>query len=563
MRRTVWQRALLKVAVVGTALSLAACTPPVDPPAPGGSRGPATITGSGSSAPEVDTTFTFATAARPAGLDPALEVDAESYRVTRQVLETLVGVDPVTGGPIPNLATSWSQDDDGLSYTFELREGVTFHDGTEFNAEAVCANFERWFTLPERVRDERAGLQFQTVFKGFADTPELSIYQDCIVDGPLRVSIELDERYTGLIRALTMPAFGISSPTALKAKEADVLSEKRGARKLSRYAMHPVGTGPFTLESWAGDDVVLESYPGYWGDRGQVRKVIFTTISDPALRLEALKDGRVDGYDLVTVDNFEPLTRAGMKVLLRDPFSVLYMGINQGYEPLDDPLVREAMAHAVDKQAIVEDLFIDGTETAHSFLPQIFDMQAAESPSYEYDLQEAKALLEESSYDGEEIPFYYPLDVTRAYLPSPEKVYAKLSRQLTAAGFNLEPVPIEWSDGYLQKVQSDGPHGLHLLGWSGSYRDPDNFVSPLFRAETEEFGFSNPQLFSMIDRARKLPIGEERVEAYKEIQEAVADGIPAVPLAYPISALALSPRVESYPVSPVLDEVFNDIVLVE
>lgn len=543
-----------------TALSLAACTPPVDRPAPGTSADPSAVK-PGPVDRDVDTTFRFATAAHPAGLDPALETDAESYRVTRQILETLVGVDPVTGGPVPHLATSWTKGNDGLSYTFELREGVTFHDGTDFNAAAVCTNFERWYTLPASVRDERAGLQFRTVFKAFSETPELSIYEGCIVDGRYEVTLELKERYTGLIQALTMPAFGISSPTALEAQQANVLSETRGARSLSEYALRPVGTGPFTFESWQGGDVVLDSYEDYWGDRGQIRKVVFTTISDPALRLEALSDGRIDGYDLVTVDSFEPLTRAGMKVLLRDPFSVLYLGINQDYEPLDDPLVREALAHAVDKQEIVNDLFIDGTETAHSFLPQIFDLQAAGTPEYEYDVEEAKALLEESGYDGREIPFYYPLNVTRAYLPSPEKVYAKLSRQLTAVGFNLKPVPIDWSDGYLRQVQSDGPHGLHLLGWSGSYRDPDNFVTLLFGRETAEFGFSNAQLFSKIDRARKLPDGEERVQAYRNIQESITEEIPAVPLAHPISALALSPRVESYPVSPILDEVFNEIVL--
>ncbi|HET7414694.1 MAG TPA: ABC transporter substrate-binding protein [Arthrobacter sp.] len=562
MRRTGWARTLAIAISAVTALSLSACTPDTGPPQAGNSTATAT-TDAPTPPPTVDTTFTFATAADPSGLDPALEVDTESYRVTRQILETLVSVDPVTGEPVPQLATDWSRGNGGHSYTFELRDGVTFHDGTKFNAQAVCYNFERWFTLPEAVRDKRTALQFRTVFNAFSNAPNLSAYQDCVVQGPHKFTLELNERYTGLIPALTMPAFGISSPTALKAGNADTLNKKREGHQLSAYAMHPVGTGPYTFESWSADDVVLKSYKDYWGNRGQVRKIIFTTISDPALRLEALKDGRIDGYDLVTADSFEPLTKAGMKVLLRDPFSVLYMGINQDFEPLDDPLVRQALAHAIDKQKIVDTLFIDGTEPAHSFLPQIFDITAPEAPQYEYDPEKARALLEKSSYDGEKITFYYPLDITRAYLPRPERVYAMLSRQLTAVGFNLKPVPVEWTDGYLQKVQSNGPHGLHLLGWSGSYRDPDNFVGPLFGMESPEFSFSNEQLFEAIDTARTLPAGDERVEVYQDIETTLSEEIPAVPLAFPISALALSPRVESYPVSPVLDEVFNEIVLSE
>ncbi|WP_245580102.1 ABC transporter substrate-binding protein [Arthrobacter castelli] len=545
-----------------TALTLAACTPDTPPPQVQEQTSSAAAVEPGTE-PKVDTTFTFATAADPAGLDPAIEVDNASYRVTRQILETLVTVDPVTGEPVPQLATDWSRSDGGRSYTFELRDGVTFHDGAEFDAEAVCFNFERWFTLPGSVRDERSSLQFQTVFKAFANAPDLSAYQDCVVQGEHKFTLELNERYTGLLPALTMPAFGISSPAALKAGHADVLNHQRDGHRLSAYGLHPVGTGPYTFESWSGDDVVLKSYKDYWGDRGQIRKIIFTTMSDAALRQEALKDGRIDGYDLVTADTFEPLAKAGMKVLLRDPFSVLYMGINQDFGALDDPKVRQALAHAIDKQQLVDTLFIDGTEPAGSFLPQLFDITAPQAAQYEHDPEKARKLLEESSYDGGEIPFYYPLDVSRAYLPRPERVYALLSRQLTAAGFNLKPVPIEWSDGYLQKVQSNSPHGLHLLGWSGSYQDPDNFVGPLFGSESEEFGFTNEHLFSMIDRARTLPAGEQRTKVYQNIETEISAQVPAVPLAFPISALALSPRVESYPVSPVLDEVFNEIVLTE
>jgi peptide/nickel transport system substrate-binding protein len=140
-------------------------------------------------------------------------------------------------------------------------------------------------------------------------------------------------------------------------------------------------------------------------------------------------------------------------------------------------------------------------------------------------------------------------------------VYAEISRQLTAVGFNIKPVPVDWADGYLKKVTSPGDHALHLLGWNGSYSDPDNFVGPLFGEKTGEFGYQDPQVFSKIARARGLPDGKDRTAQYQTINAQIAATVPAVPIAFPISALALSDRVLKYPASPVLNEVFTNVEL--
>ena len=132
------------VAVLLT-LPLAACTG-----TPGPGPGSASPTESGPSA-----VFTFGTASQPLGLDPAVVSDIESYRITRQVLEGLVGVDQTTGQPTPLLATEWNTSEDGRAYTFKLREKVTFQDGTAFDAAAVCSNFDRWFNFSSALRQDR------------------------------------------------------------------------------------------------------------------------------------------------------------------------------------------------------------------------------------------------------------------------------------------------------------------------------------------------------------------------------------------------------------------------
>ncbi|HEV7169149.1 MAG TPA: ABC transporter substrate-binding protein [Micrococcaceae bacterium] len=541
-------RTAAKLAAALLALSLAGCTAqPVPDASPTPTGGPVT--------------FSFGTGSNPLGLDPALVSDSESYRVTRQILEGLVTVDPTTGAAAPSLATSWQEIQDGLAYTFKLRKNVKFQDGTPFNAAAVCTNFNRWFTLPPATRADGSLVTFKQVFKAFSDDAKDSVYKSCTATGDLDVKIELNSRLTGFVQALTEPAFGISSPKALADEDANTLNQTVSGHQVSGYALHPVGTGPFQLSSWKQDSVTLTANKDYWGDKGQIQVVNFITYEQPQARLQALEDGKIDGYDLVTPGNFDPLVRSGMQILQRDPFSVMYLGINQQDPLMADFKVRQAMAMAIDKDTLVHNYFIDGTVATSQFIPPKLSGFNNSVPGVAYDPDKARKTLADSSYKGEPIRFYYPMNVTRAYLPTPEKVYAEIARELTAVGFNIKPVPVDWSDGYLAKVTSPGDHDLHLLGLNGSYSDPDNFVGPLFGAPSGEFGYFDPQLASKIDRARGLPNGADRNAAYQSINTQIVQTLPAIPIAFPISALAMSSRVVSYPVSPVLNEVFNKIQL--
>ena len=549
------RRTVVKTGAVFLALAVTSCT---GVPAPSPSSPTATTPSTGA---EPTATFTVGTASQPLGLDPALSSDVESYRITRQVLEGLVGVDQTTGKPTPLLATEWAESDEGRSYTFKLRSGVTFQDGTPFNADAVCANFNRWFNFPVALRQRAPGSSFKGVFKAHSDEASLSIFKSCTAVSADTVRIELTQRFTAFLQALTLPAFAMASPAALAAGTADVLDRERDGQPLSAFATNPVGTGPFRLGSWDGSSVTLVSNKDYWGDRGQIATLNFLTYDHPQARLQALLDGKIDGFDAVTVGNFDQLVKRGMQIVQRDPFSVMYVGINQAVPALQDVKVRQAIEMAIDKDTLIRKFFIDNTAQATQFVPPKISGFNNQAPSLGHDPAKAKAYLEESGYDGEELRFYYPLNATRPYLPTPEKVYAEISRQLTAVGLNIKPVPVDWSDGYLQKVQSPGDHALHLLGWNGAYADADNFVGPLFGEKNGEFGYQDPQVFSKINRARSMPEGQDRDEQYHTINVQIAASVPAVPIAFPISALALSDRVVSYPASPVLNEVFTKVQL--
>lgn len=549
------RRTVIKTGAVLMALGLTSCTS-----GPGPSPSPTSPSTAPAGADPTET-FTFGTASQPLGLDPALSSDVESYRITRQILEGLVGVDQTTGKPTPLLATEWTESDDGRTYTFTLRSGVSFQDGTPFNADAVCANFNRWFAFSPELRRQAPGSSFKSVFKAHSDDAALSIFKSCTALSADTVRIDLTQRFTAFLPALTLPAFAIASPAALAAGTADVLDQPRGGTNISRFATNPVGTGPFSLAALDESSARLVSHKNYWGDRGQISTINFITYDHPQTRLQALLDGKIDGYDAVTVGNFDQLVKRGMQIIQRDPFSVMYLGINQEVPALQNLKVRQAIELAIDKETLIRKFFIDNTAKASQFVPPKISGFNNDAPALGHDPVKAKAYLAEAGYNGEELKFYYPLNATRPYLPTPEKIYAEISRQLTAVGLNIKPVPVNWSDGYLQKVQSPGDHGLHLLGWNGAYADADNFVGPLFGEKNGEFGYQDPQVFSKINRARGLPAGKERDELYHTINAQIAATVPAVPIAFPISALALADRVSSYPASPVLNEVFTKVQL--
>ena len=515
-------------------------------------------------ASDVDGTFVFAASSDPKSLDPAFASDGESFRVSRQIFEGLVGVEPGTADPAPLLAESWQTSDDGMTYTFELKDGVKFHDGTDFNAEAVCANFDRWYNFTGIQQAESQAYYYKSLFKGFADAPETATYKSCDAASDGEAVITLAKPFAGFIAALSLPAFSIQSPTALKEHSADATSGTAEAPELTEYAKgHPTGTGPFKFEGWdVGNQLTLASFPDYWGEKGQITNIIFRVIDDPNSRRQALEGGDIDGYDLVAPADTESLAAAGYNVVPRDPFTILYLGMNQKVEQLANPLVRQAISYAIDKQALVDQTLPQGTKVATQFIPDVVNGYNDGVTTYDFDPAKAKSLLAEAGYpDGFTVDFNYPTGVSRPYMPTPEQVFTNISAQLAEVGITVNAKPAKWSPDYLDQVQATEDHGIHLLGWTGDYNDTDNFVGVFFGQEKEEFGFNNPEIFAALEEARQVSKLEEQTPLYKDINEQIATFVPAVPLAHPAPSLAFNERVESYPASPVNDEVFNQIKL--
>jgi peptide/nickel transport system substrate-binding protein len=508
-------------------------------------------------------TFVFAGSAEPVTFDPFFASDGESFRPARQIFEGLVGTKPGTADPAPLLAKEWEVSEDGLTYTFTLEEGVTFHDGSEFNAEAVCFNFDRWYNMPESAQTDDLTYYYAALFRGFAtgDRADAAIYESCTADDEFTATIELKKPFAGFISALSLPALSMQSPTALEEYQDDAASNPR----TTEYSTsHPTGTGPFEFESFErGKQVTLSAYDDYWGEPASIDKAVIVAIEDPKARADALRNGEIDGFDLVGPADVAPLEEEGFTIVNRDAFNVLYLGMNQAVEPLDDIKVRQAIAHALNKEEIISASMAPETTPAIEFIPEIVNGYTEDVPTYEYDPEKARGLLEEAGADGATIEFNYPTGVSRPYMPQPEDTFNVIRTQLEAVGLDIKPTADQWDPDYLEKIQGTKNHGIHLLGWTGDYNDTDNFLGVFFGAESSEWGFDNPELFGALEEARGLPTPEEQEPLYQDINREVMEFLPGVPLGHPVPSLAFDSSVQGYQQSPVQDEVWNVITLEE
>jgi len=513
-----------------------------------------------------NSSFVFAASSDPVMLDPAMASDGESFRPARQIFEGLVGSKAGSTELQPALATAWKTSTDGKSTTFTLREGVKFSDGTAFDADAVCANFDRWYNWTGVNQSANISYYYNNLFKGFKTGKTGGIYDSCTAASASEAVVKLKKPFASFVQAMTLPAFSMQSPTALTKYNADKTSGTENDPRFSEYATaHPTGTGPYMFEKWdRGQQVTLKANPDYWGEKAKTQTVIIRTIADPKARTQELQAGNIDGYDLVGPADVQPLKDAGFQILNRPAFNILYLGMNQKNKALADVRVRQAITYAIDRAAVVKSSLPEGSQPAKEFIPSTVAGYDDQVEDYPYDPAKAKALLAEAGQSNLTLKFAYPTGVSRPYMPSPEDTFAVIKSQLEKVGIKVTPVAAKWAPDYLDMIQGDAgtdKHDIHLLGWTGDYDDPDNFIGVFFGQKSAEWGFSNQKLFGDLAAARELPTREEQVGAYQKINAEIADYAPGVPLAHPAPSLAFSKGVQGFEPSPTQDEVWNTVTV--
>lgn len=367
---------------------------------------------------------------------------------------------------------------------------------------------------------------------------------DCDYGGEFRTIEAVDELTVKFTLCVPDPAFPAKVAfSAFIIQSADYLEATGGGGDLVTM---PVGTGPYRLERWdLGNEMVFTRFDDYWGDPAIEPTAIFRWNSEAAARLIELQAGQVDGIDNPAEGDFAVIEAdPNLAIYTRSGTNVFYLGLNNWKEPLNDVRVRQAIAHAIDKQRIVDNFYPPGSVVATQFMPPSIFGYTPEVEPFPFDRQRAIELLDEAGLTPDEngVRFEMPLnyrDVVRGYLPTPGIVAQDIQAQLAEVGIRLNVEVME--SGAFLDASDAGELSIYLLGWGADYPDATNFLDFHFGAgSSDQFGDKHPEITEPLLQAAQLADPDARYEIYIQANTALRDLVPMVPIAHGGSGTAFA-----------------------
>lgn len=454
------------------------------------------------------TTLTTVLPAGPTTIDPPATVTGDFFPMITMMAEALTTFDS-TGALVPALATEWSSSADGLTWTFRLREGVTFHDGTPFNAEAVKFSLERLLS-PDTTNTRPGTLGAIAAVNAVDD---------------LTVDIVLSRPFAALPAALSLPNAAILSPASVTA-----------APNTMALVTEPVGTGPYMLESFSsGDELALVRNDAYWGEAPYYERQVYLAVPEEGSRLALLRSGEADVISQPPVSELPALINDPSVAVTFTPTSyMIQMVINTASdsEPrLADPAVRRALNHAIDRQTIIDRILFGAGQMPQSPLAaSVFGACPAGDFSYDPDL--ARQMLADAGASDLKVELIAP---SGRYMQGPMVAQA-------VAGF-LRDVGVEATMGnptdwatYMSIIyvpKGEAEHDLGLLGFGASYNDPSQALSLFQGANIPPNGFNaaayeNAEVDRLMGEALAATDPAARADLYCQVQQILVEDAPSL-----------------------------------
>ncbi|MEG5017064.1 MULTISPECIES: ABC transporter substrate-binding protein [unclassified Microcoleus] len=492
----------------------------------------------------------------PINLEPGNITDGNSVIVIDQIYNRLTDFKPGTVELEPSLATEWSSSKDGKTWTFKLRSGVKFHDGTDFDAEAVKFNVDRWWDAKNPNGFREAGKTYpiwKNLFGGFKGEKD-SLVKDVAVVDKSTIKFVLNRPFAAFPSAIGSAYFGMASPAAVK---------KAGA-KYGTPGSLAVGTGPFVFREWrSGDRIVLDKNPNYWKTgTPKVNQLVIRFVDDPAARLAQLRAGQLDFTVDLTPDQLKEVQAdPNLEAVVRPSFNVGYLALNPSYEPLSKPEVRRAIAQTINKPAIVKAFWGELGKHDSQFLPPALNWATSDQvKDYEFNPQQAKAMLAKAGYpNGFDLDLWY-MPVSRPYFPTPKPIAEALAADLSAIGIRVKLLTKDWSAYLADRLKPPGFQAF-MLGWTGDYGDPDNFYYPHFGpGSTADLGnWKNPKVLELLDRGRASGDKAARAKIYAEVSEVLHGEAVRLPIVHSQPLLGKRKNIQGWIPSPLGSESFEDV----
>jgi peptide/nickel transport system substrate-binding protein len=543
-------------------------------------------------APVAGGTFIFGRGGDSVQLDPAIVTDGESFRVTGQCLEPLYQYAAGSTLPIPALATGCTANAESTEWTCELRQGVKFHDGTDFDADAVIFNFERWRFTDNPYHFETQFFEYyEYMWGGFDDSSTITSVEK--VDDHT-VKFVLNASLAPFLANLAMDMFAISSPAAIELYGEDYGLPAAGC----------VGTGPFKYVEWVeSDHISVVANGDYWGGRPTIDEIIWRVIPDDSARFLALKAGDIHALEQATAEDIA--SADADPDLYVDPKPALntgYLAFHYKIEEFNDINFRRAVVHAINRQGLVDAFYGPYGEVATNFLPPLIWGHNDAIPGWEYDLDLAKQYLADAGFPdgidevtiaedvvdaegnvvhaaGDKIPLkLYYMPVTRFYYPSPKEIGEAMAADLAKAGISAQlELAGDWPT-YLGLRRNGLLVGLYMLGWGGDNGDPDNFHGYFFGFGSGDREDGAPEdwqkapdaregFFGDTDVAYKLylasvnPDQAEREALYMEVEQMLFDDVSRLWVVHNNTPLLFSNQVSGYVPQPVGADYYEWVIL--
>lgn len=456
-------------------------------------------------------------------LDPSQMLDGESAKVCDMVYDTLVQYRGTTTDIEPALAKMWESSADGLMWTFHLRQGVQFQDGTALNANAVVFSLSRPNALSRSFYEE------------FID--QITALDD------FTVQIHLKTPYAPFLSTMASSENAIVSPIAV-------------AHFGESFGNNPVGTGPFKFVQWdRNDQIVLTANNTHWAGKPEIDRLIFRSIPDNSERYMELQEGDIHIMEFPNADDLATIrgdTR--LELLMQPSLNVGYLAMNMEKPPFDNLKVRLAINHAINKAEIIERLYQGTGIPAKGPIPPTLWSYDDSIEDYAYNPELAKQLLAEAGYPNGFETTLWALPIPRPYIPNGQALAAALQSDLRNIGIVANIVTYDWRT-YLDKTEV-GEHDMAMLGWSAG-GDPDSFLYYLLSKTTAQKPalniafYKSDEMQDVLDRARMSTDRSERIELYQQAQAIFHRDAPWVPLAHAQRLLVIDRSVQNLKLAPV------------
>ncbi len=465
----------------------------------------------------------------PTSFNPQLITSGTDVDVTsNQIYSRLIDFDSTTYEQVPALASSWHVTSNGKMITFYLRKDVKFHQTPYFtptrnlNADDVIFSFDRILNKENPF--------YQSVNGSFP-------FFQSVKFSEMVESIEKIDDHTvrfRLLRPQSTFLANIAAPfSVILSKEyADQLLTTE--ESLTNLDSQPIGTGPFKFQSYQNGVLVrFQRHDDYWRSEVQIEKLLYNISPSNTGRLTKLFTHECDviAYPIAME---EIKSREDLELEQVTSFNVAFLAFNVQKPPFDNPLVRKAIAHAIDKKALINAVYYDQAEIADSLLPKASWAYSDQVSTVEHSKEIAKSLLVDAGLgDGFSIDVW-AIPVQRSYNPNAMKMAKLIQADLAQIDINVNIITFEWST-FLKKLAS-GEHQSVLIGWSADHPDPDNFFSPLLSCAAVESGgnranWCNPNFDQLLQQALSSNDDLIRKDLYFKAQQILANEVPLIPLA--------------------------------